>query len=50
MPRPATEDRKAFEEFTNSTMVRGARVKLMDDYAWEIFDLWFSGKAPDEVI
>lgn len=50
MPRPVTEDRKAFEEFTNSTMFRAAREKVMDEYAWEIFDLWFSGKAPDEVI
>jgi hypothetical protein len=30
-------------------MLAAARA-YMDEYALEIFDLWFSGKAPSEVI
>jgi len=47
--RKASDDRKAFDEFTARVMLGGAHV-IMDEYAQEIFDLWFSGNAPDEVI
>src|ERR1039458_589140 len=29
---------------------RAAELQLMDEYGREIFDLWFSGKAPAEVV
>jgi hypothetical protein len=49
MSEPGGDDRKVFDEFTARMLLGGAR-GVMDPYAQEIFDLWFSGTAPDEVI
>jgi len=46
--RSCSEEAPAFG-ITAQMMLQGARA-LMDQYAREIFDLWFSGKAPAEVV
>lgn len=46
MPRSSIDLKKTFEPIAAKLLLGGVRV-VMDEYAQELFDLWFSGLAKD---
>jgi hypothetical protein len=48
MGAPRFDPKAPLNLFTANAMLQSVRV-AMDDRAWELFELWFRGKAPPEV-